>query len=155
MGFGHRVYKNGDPRNEIIKVSKNFSCYSKCCISNYRSAPESFLNLKPLNTPIQTFTRSPNILKEWCWTKRGCTLTLISMQQVLTINVVSQFLITHHFSSSPELVDGQLTLSNREKSISLLDQVATTLVQQRGNTSQCSWERWPMSDFEICVNSWF
>ena len=24
MGFGHRVYKNGDPRNEIIKVSKIF-----------------------------------------------------------------------------------------------------------------------------------
>ena len=63
MGFGHRVYKNGDPRNEIIKVSKIFPCYSKCCISNYRSAPESFPNLKPLNTPIQTFTRSPNILK--------------------------------------------------------------------------------------------
>ena len=22
MGFGHRVYKNGDPRNSIIKVSE-------------------------------------------------------------------------------------------------------------------------------------
>jgi len=25
MGFGHRVYKNGDPRNAIIKVRINFS----------------------------------------------------------------------------------------------------------------------------------
>ncbi len=25
MGFGHRVYKNGDPRNAIIKVSRSSS----------------------------------------------------------------------------------------------------------------------------------
>ena len=29
MGFGHRVYKNGDPRNAIIKVSLKINNYNQ------------------------------------------------------------------------------------------------------------------------------
>lgn len=37
MGFGHRIYKNGDPRNAIIKV--NLVSKIRCVRRNYPQNP--------------------------------------------------------------------------------------------------------------------
>ena len=46
MGFGHRVYKNGDPRNSIIKR------YSKM-LSESKSVPQADLNLFAISDHIE------------------------------------------------------------------------------------------------------
>lgn len=56
MGFGHRVYKNGDPRNPIIKVSAN-SCQPTYLYRN------GLRNLVNRNMETRIFTRFQNLWK--------------------------------------------------------------------------------------------